>query len=93
MNEQIHDAVRDRYAQSALRVMQHEAAWRDEPGTGAQMYSAAERDALPDAAVLEGLDLAVAVVESSSPGWWPQLGSSWPSRRLQFSPPVDTSCR
>ena len=55
MNEQIHEAVRDRYAQAALRVGQTGDGCCSEPGIGAELYSAAERDSLPDAAVLASL--------------------------------------
>jgi SAM-dependent methyltransferase len=54
--DRIHDEVRDRYAESARRVMTSDAAaCCDDAGVGAQLYSALERDELPDAAVLASL--------------------------------------
>ena len=55
MNEQIHEAVRTRYAAAALQVQSSPAACCAEPGIGAELYTAAEREALPDAAVLASL--------------------------------------
>ncbi|MDH4334757.1 MAG: arsenite methyltransferase [Chloroflexota bacterium] len=56
MTEQIHDMVRERYAQSALQVINTEAAvCCDEPGFGPDLYSALERDELPSAAVMASL--------------------------------------
>ena len=56
MTDQIHEAVRERYAQSALQVLgQGAAACCDEEGIGAELYSALEREQLPDAAVLASL--------------------------------------
>ncbi len=56
MTDHIHDAVRERYAQSAIQVINAgTAAVTDEPGIGGQLYSALEREALPDAAVLASL--------------------------------------
>ena len=56
MAEQIHDLVRDRYAQSALAVMESNAACcAPGEGIGAELYSALERDELPDAAVMASL--------------------------------------
>jgi arsenite methyltransferase len=52
----IHEEVRERYAQSALQVMNSSAAaCCGEEGIGAELYSALERDTLPDAAVLASL--------------------------------------
>jgi arsenite methyltransferase len=52
----IHEEVRERYAQSARRVMDSStAACCGEPGIGAELYSTLERDTLPDAAVLASL--------------------------------------
>ena len=52
----IHDEVRERYAQSALQVMNDRtAACCGEQGIGAGLYSTLERDTLPDAAVLASL--------------------------------------
>ena len=69
MTNHIHELVRERYAQSALAVLGSEASCcgptsgccAPEPGTvqgpgiGADLYSALERDELPDAAVLASL--------------------------------------
>ena len=56
MTEQIHEAVRERYAQSAIQVLASgTACCTDEAGIGAQLYSELERDGLPDAAVLASL--------------------------------------
>jgi SAM-dependent methyltransferase len=56
MTQQIHDEVRERYAQSALQVQATgEAACCGEQGIGAELYSVLERDELPDAAVLASL--------------------------------------
>jgi arsenite methyltransferase len=52
----IHDEVRERYAQSARQVMaSNTAACCGQQGIGAELYSALERDVLPDAAVLASL--------------------------------------
>jgi len=62
MTEQIHEMVRERYAQSAIQVLEHGAASSccgdaccDEPGFGPDLYSALERDELPSAAVMASL--------------------------------------
>ena len=56
MTDQIHELVRERYAQSALQVLGNSAAaCCDEQGIGAELYSSLERDQLPDAAVLASL--------------------------------------
>jgi arsenite methyltransferase len=56
MTEQIHETVRERYAQSARQVMStNSAACCGEEGIGPELYSALERDELPDAAVLASL--------------------------------------
>jgi len=61
MTEPIHDAVRERYAQSALQVLAHgqaascgEACCTD-GGVSPELYSALERSDLPDAAVMASL--------------------------------------
>lgn len=55
-NEQIHDLVRERYAQAATRTATgNGACCGPEEGIGAGLYSALERDELPDAAVLASL--------------------------------------
>jgi arsenite methyltransferase len=52
----IHDEVRVRYAASARQVLaSNTAACCGEQGIGPELYSALERDALPDAAVLASL--------------------------------------
>jgi len=56
VTEQIHDAVRDRYAQSAIAVMESSASCcAPGQGVGSELYSSLERDELPDAAVLASL--------------------------------------
>ena len=62
MTEQIHEMVRERYAQSAIQVLEHGEASSccgdaccDEPGFGPDLYSALERDELPSAAVMASL--------------------------------------
>jgi hypothetical protein len=55
-HHQVHEEVRERYAQSALQVQaKGEAACCGEQGIGAELYSALERDELPDAALLASL--------------------------------------
>jgi arsenite methyltransferase len=61
MTDQIHETVRERYAQSALQVLVHgqaascgEACCTD-GSVGTELYSALERDELPDAAVMASL--------------------------------------
>ncbi|HEY7847201.1 MAG TPA: arsenite methyltransferase [Candidatus Limnocylindria bacterium] len=52
----IHDQVRERYAESARRVTaSNTAACCGEEGIGAELYSALDRESLPDAAVLASL--------------------------------------
>src|SRR4051812_23000726 len=66
MSEQIHDLVRDRYAQSAISVLESQSACcAPGQGVGSELYSALERDELPDAAVLASLGCGnpVAVAE------------------------------
>ena len=56
MTDQIHEAVRERYAHSAIQVLATGTPSSvDEPGIGGQLYSELERAALPDAAVLASL--------------------------------------
>ncbi len=56
MTDQIHAAVRERYAQSAISVLATgTACCTTEDGIGAELYSALERDGLPEAAVLASL--------------------------------------
>ena len=56
MTEQIHEIVREHYAHAAEQVLaKGQAACCDAPGIGPELYSALERDELPDAAVLASL--------------------------------------
>jgi SAM-dependent methyltransferase len=56
MSEQIHEHVREHYAKSATAVLTDgAAACCDEPGIGSELYSALQRDELPDGAVLASL--------------------------------------
>ena len=53
--ETIHETVRDHYAAAAVRASQGESCCGDPSTIGAELYSALERDELPDAAVLASL--------------------------------------
>ena len=56
MAEQVHDLVRDRYAQSARAVLEtNSSCCAPGEGVGSELYSALERDELPDAAVMASL--------------------------------------
>ena len=56
MTEPIHERVREHYAKSATAVLADAAAaCCDEPGIGAELYSALQREELPDRAVLASL--------------------------------------
>ncbi|MEO6349124.1 MAG: arsenite methyltransferase [Candidatus Limnocylindrales bacterium] len=56
MSEQIHELVRDRYAQSAIAVMDSNATCcAPGEGIGQELYSTLERNELPDAAVMASL--------------------------------------
>jgi len=56
MTQQIHDVVRQRYAESARQVLVNEtAACCGGAGIGRELYSALERAELPDAAVMASL--------------------------------------
>src|SRR4051812_3192084 len=56
MTEPIHELVRERYAASAIAVLDQGAACcAPGAGIGSELYSALERDELPDAAVLASL--------------------------------------
>ncbi|MBA2555903.1 MAG: arsenite methyltransferase, partial [Chloroflexi bacterium] len=56
MTTDIHEAVRQRYAEAATSVVSGRASCcGDENGIGAELYSTLERDQLPDAAVLASL--------------------------------------
>jgi SAM-dependent methyltransferase len=63
-SNKIHELVRERYAQSALSVLESDVGCcgpaggdccAPEPGSGPDLYSALEREELPDAAVLASL--------------------------------------
>jgi SAM-dependent methyltransferase len=51
----IHETVREHYAAAAVRATQGTSCCGDEQGIGGALYSALERDALPDAAILASL--------------------------------------
>jgi arsenite methyltransferase len=53
--ESIHEAVRQHYADAAVRASQGTSCCSDPETIGANLYSALERDELPDAAVLASL--------------------------------------
>jgi arsenite methyltransferase len=53
--ESIHEDVRQRYADAAIRATQGSSCCSDPETIGANLYSALERDELPDAAVLASL--------------------------------------
>ena len=53
--ESIHETVRDHYADAAIRASQGSSCCSDPDSIGAGLYSALERDELPDAAVLASL--------------------------------------
>ncbi len=57
MAEQIHDVVRERYANAAISVLSGMATTccGDGPGVGSELYDTLQRDELPDAAVLASL--------------------------------------
>jgi arsenite methyltransferase len=55
MTEAIHDTVRDHYAAAAVRASDGESCCGNDGTIGAGLYSALERDELPDAAVLASL--------------------------------------
>ena len=56
MTEQIHDMVREHYAQAAQQVLASgQAVCCDSPEIGPELYSALEREELPDAAVMASL--------------------------------------
>jgi SAM-dependent methyltransferase len=54
-SETIHETVRQHYADAAVRAAQGSACCSDPETIGANLYSALERDELPDAAVLASL--------------------------------------
>ncbi len=53
--ESIHETVREHYANAAIRATQGSSCCSDPESIGASLYSALERDELPDAAVLASL--------------------------------------
>ena len=53
--ETIHETVREHYAAAAVRASQGSSCCSDPQTIGAELYTALERDALPDAAVLASL--------------------------------------
>ncbi|TMB51762.1 MAG: arsenite methyltransferase [Chloroflexi bacterium] len=56
MTQQVHDQVRERYAESARQVLAtNTAACCAEQGIGPELYSALEKSELPDAAVMASL--------------------------------------
>ena len=56
MTDQVHELVRERYAQSAIAVLESSTACcAPGQGVGPELYSALERDELPDAAVMASL--------------------------------------
>lgn len=55
MTESIHELVRDRYADAARQASAGSSCCGPEAGIGAELYSALDRDELPDAAVLASL--------------------------------------
>ena len=52
---EIHETVRRHYAQAALGVLNGESCCADDGQYGSELYSALERDELPDAAVMASL--------------------------------------
>ena len=55
MTEQIHETVRAHYAKAAIEVLQGGACCGESTQFGRELYSALERDELPDKAVLASL--------------------------------------
>jgi SAM-dependent methyltransferase len=55
MTEAIHETVRDHYAAAAVRASQGTSCCGDDGAIGAELYSALERDEVPDAALLASL--------------------------------------
>ena len=55
MTTDIHETVRRHYAEAALSVTSGESCCGDAPNYGSALYSALERDELPDAAVMASL--------------------------------------
>ena len=84
--ETIHDRVRDHYAQAATKAALGGSCCGDGEGIGASLYSALERDELPDAAVLASLGCGnptpspTCVRGSGSSTWGPAAGSTSSSR-------------
>jgi SAM-dependent methyltransferase len=55
MTTDIHETVREHYAQAALTVLDGNSCCSDSGSIGSELYSALERDELPDAAVMASL--------------------------------------
>jgi ubiquinone/menaquinone biosynthesis C-methylase UbiE len=55
MTSDIHEVVRERYAEAALGVMSGTSCCNDSDNYGSELYTALERDELPDAAVMASL--------------------------------------
>ena len=55
MTDQIHETVRRHYGEAALSVLNNESCCGDSGDYGGNLYSALEREELPDAAVLASL--------------------------------------
>jgi SAM-dependent methyltransferase len=55
LTEAVHEAVRERYANAALTVLNGEGCCANGEGFGPELYSALEREELPNAAVLASL--------------------------------------
>ena len=55
MSTEIHEAVRERYAEAARGVLSGGSCCADAGSYGSELYSALERDELPDAAVMASL--------------------------------------
>ena len=55
MTDQIHETVRRHYGEAALSVLNNESCSGDSGDYGGNLYSALEREELPDAAVLASL--------------------------------------
>ncbi len=54
-SSEIHESVRERYAEAARGVLSGGSCCADEGSYGSELYSALERDELPDAAVMASL--------------------------------------
>jgi hypothetical protein len=65
--ETIHETVRQHYADAAVRASQGSSCCSDPETIGANLYSALERDELPDAAVLASLGCGNPTAVADSP--------------------------